>query len=139
MTRTPTLPKGFKLPTEPGADARDAMLQMADAFGETDMFAFLGMMHGNDSPVGDVRAILGGRAVLDILVRQPELTYQQARITAGKKFGYEGNTLSNWNKIADRGRDTLIAAGQWPVKQGTPDDDTPIGRNPTRGTGRRSK
>lgn len=124
------LKDGFKLPTQPGAGARDALLEMAGALGETDMFKFLGMMHGNDSPVGDVRAILGARAMLDILVRQPELTYQQARIKAGNRFGYEGTKLTNWNKIADRGRDMLIASGNWPVKQGTPEDDTPITNNP---------
>lgn len=119
------LPDDYRLPSTPGAAARDALLQLAAAFGETDVFKFLGLLHSNESPLGEVRCILGGRAVLDALVRQPELTYQQARLSAGKTLGYEGTMLMNWNKIANRGRDILVEAGQWPVHQGSPADDTP--------------
>lgn len=115
MPGTRQIPQGFALPTQPGMQARDAMLKLAEIFGDTELFQFLGLMHGHDSPVGEVRAIMAAHHVLAELKFQPGLTYHQARLVVGKEFGYSGNGLSNWNKIADRGRDMFKANGQWNV------------------------
>lgn len=113
-----TSTKAFVMPTRTGDDARDAILGLADLFGPIEAFQFLGLLHHNSSPIGEVRAVLAARNVMATMLANPAMTYQQARLATGKKFGFSGNTLMNWNsRIADRGRDLLIESGELPVQK----------------------
>src|SRR4051812_19868125 len=107
------IPADYELPTAPGPAARDGLLRLAEVFGDVDLFKFCGVLHHNDSPLGEVRALLAGRHIMAMMRENPALDYKQARLAVGKVFGYSGTGLSNWHKIADRGRALLLDSGEW--------------------------
>jgi hypothetical protein len=109
-----TIPADYHLPNTPD-NAVAETLKLAEIFGTSEVYAFLGLMHGNNSPIGEVRALLGASLVIAEMRENPALDYFAARLSVGKRLGYAGTSLSNWNKVSDRGRDTLRAKGMWDV------------------------
>lgn len=112
-TPTRVIPGGYHLPSN-RAGGVDGLLGLAAIFGEEEVFAFLGMAHANDSPVGDVRAILAARQIARHMARNEHLTFSEGRRQAARDAGYTGTLVSNFRRLALRGRDLLRERGEWP-------------------------
>lgn len=102
----------FHLPT--AADGVDGLLSMAEAFGAGETLQFLGIGYSKDSPIGAARKILAARLVRDHMVRNKDVTYTQARRAVGNELGHRGTLLSNFQRMADPGREMLRERGEWP-------------------------
>ena len=102
----------FHLPTS--ADGVDGLLHMAEAFGAAETLHFLSIGYGKGSPVAEARQILAARLVKDHMVRNKDTTYTQARRAVGNEQGFRMDRLSNFQRVADLGRELLRTRGEWP-------------------------
>lgn len=102
----------YKLPTS--ADGLDGLLQFGDIFGSAETLEFLSIGYGSKSPMAVARQIFAARLVADHMKRNPETTYNQARVAVGREQGYPGVRQSNFQRMSDPGRELLRARGEWP-------------------------
>jgi hypothetical protein len=116
VATTITFKTNYKLPRI--EDGVDALLEFAEIFGDAETFTFLGRM--KDTPARQAREILAARMILAYMRERKEPSYTKARLHMASHLGYEGNRITNFNKLANDGKDVLAAAGQWDVSATVP-------------------
>jgi len=121
MATTITFKTGYQLPR--AEDGVQGLLEFAEIFGDAETFTFLGRMR--DTPAREAREILAGRLVLAYMTRYKEPSFSRARLQVAKELGYEGTSISNFNKLANDGKAALTAAGDWNTAGTVPAPERP--------------
>lgn len=97
-------------------DVKTAFQQLALALSVDDVQRLIRCIRNNDNgpAISEFLAEAAAKDVKATLERNPNMAYLTARLIVARKWGYEGNGIFNFNKIADRG--WYLISGEPPTK-----------------------
>jgi hypothetical protein len=107
------IPATYHLPGKP-EDGIKGLLGLIEIFGADEVFGFLSLAHSEAAVAGEMRARIAISKIVAYMKRNPDSNYFPARSVIAREYGYTGTAKSNFNRVADRGRDLLRADGDWP-------------------------
>lgn len=91
----------FQLPT--AAQGVAGLEKLVEQIGAQNLVQFIRWSRDTtDASLTDFIAVLAHREITAVRDKNPDMHYREAKLTVAKRWGYEGTSLANFNRLLAR-------------------------------------